>query len=191
MKNERYQRKSTIEIKGCSFIVEDRFGVGRKTIEKAKAGLVASLRNVPKRHLKMLGSDVSFIFYSYGYFYRNGHKSSAAFCRGHFDHSYICIRKDSIGDMQIMTHEIGHAVDYNLSIEDEKFWIRKWKDQQAGKIISISKTGYHMRHPGEFFATHYEYYYEDCVGKMKFDKEITEWFKNFDKRFENNIVESK
>ena len=185
--SERYQRKSTIEIKGCSFVVEDRFGIGRKNIEKAKAKLVASLRNVPKKHLKMLRLDVSFIFYSYGYFCRNGHEFSGAFCRGEFDHSYICIKKDSIGNAQIMTHEIGHAVDYNLSAEDEKFWVRKWKEQQSGKIVSIGGRGYHMRHPGEFFATHYEFYYEDCMGKRLFDKEIIDWFKDFDERLKKNL----
>jgi len=180
--NERYQRKSMIEVKGHSFLVNDKWGVGRGRIENARNKLVASLQNVPKSHLKMLGSKVSFIFYSFEYFYRNGHRTSAGFCRGEFDHSYVCIRRDQIGNAPVMTHEIGHAVDYNLSAEDEKFWVRKWKEQQAGKITSIAKTGYHMRHPGEFFATHYEFYYEDCVGKMKFNKEITRWFRDFDEK---------
>ena len=186
--SEKYQKKSTIKIKGYSFLIEDRFGVGRKNIEKAKSKLIASLQNVPKIHLEMLGSNVSFIFYSFGYFCRSGNRTAGAFCRGEFDHSYVCIRKDHIGDAQIMTHEIGHAVDYNLSAEDEKFWIRKWKEQQSGKITSISKTGYHMRHPGEFFATHYEFYYEYCVGKRYFDKEILDWFKNFDERLKKNLI---
>jgi len=133
------------------------------------------LSYLPESHVALVRN---FYLSSISSFGHKGYPTAGGLAQ--FSKRAVFIREDCVNPSTIF-HEVGHIVyEHEVrSVADSKFWWRKYKEAKDHKI---NWFGGSMANDREFFANAYAHYYLRRGYSHIAEKEIRDWFKEFDKR---------
>lgn len=158
--------------------------------------------DIPAQHIKAVAPVLYIKVHDDDYFKDVGHGYASAFVNGRrwnldipAERVTIHIRANKFTEPSTrkelrgtISHEFGHCVEYLFTRKEDNFWA-KWftiacMAAEQKEAMSLSYLGYHMKNKFEFFAEHYQYYYQKRTQLIPaFHPRIKKWFSEFDESF--------